>query len=104
MDTNNAHQTGYQPYKQQQVMQISCKINMYLRNDGYVCDIACTAPEAIEKILIYTYDCIPIDVSLPENNGFVVFDTLRQCNKTGSVILMDGTNRPAGRIPVGGPQ
>jgi len=74
-------------------------ITQYLRNDGYVCDIAYTGLEAIEKILMHTYDCILVDVSLPENNGFAVIDTLRRYNKAGSVILIAGADHPTEQIP-----
>lgn len=59
----------------------------YLRQERYVCDAAYTALEAVEKILLFHYDCIVLDISLPHGNGLAVMNTLRKYKKDSPVIL-----------------
>lgn len=64
----------------------------YLRQESYVCEIAYTAHEANEKILLFEYDCILLDINLPDGNGLKILDTLKQNNKTDGVIIITARN------------
>lgn len=60
----------------------------FLRQESYVCEIAYTASEANEKILLFDYDCILLDISLPDGNGLKILETLRASKKTDGVIMI----------------
>lgn len=60
----------------------------YLRHERYVCEVAYTEAEADEKILLYDYDCILLDISLPDGNGLRILEKLRAHNKTDGVIMI----------------
>ena len=60
----------------------------FLRQESYVCEIAYTASEANEKILLFDYDCILLDISLPDGNGLKILEKLRACNKSDGVIMI----------------
>lgn len=60
----------------------------YLRQESYVCEIAYTAHEANEKILLFEYDCILLDINLPDGNGLKILETLKESNKTDGVIII----------------
>lgn len=60
----------------------------FLRQESYVCEIAYTASEANEKILLFDYDCILLDISLPDGNGLKILEKLRDSNKTDGVIMI----------------
>lgn len=60
----------------------------FLRQESYVCEVAYTASEASEKILLFDYDCILLDISLPDGNGLKILEKLRQDNKTDGVIMI----------------
>lgn len=60
----------------------------FLRQESYVCEIAYTASEANEKILLFDYDCILLDISLPDGNGLKILETLRANKKTDGVIMI----------------
>lgn len=64
----------------------------YLRQESYVCEIAYTAIEANEKILLYDYDCILLDITLPDGNGLNILETLRKSNKSEGVIIITAKN------------
>jgi len=60
----------------------------FLRQESYVCEIAYTVSEANEKILLYDYDCILLDISLPDGNGLKILELLKAKNKSDGVIII----------------
>jgi DNA-binding response OmpR family regulator len=60
----------------------------FLRQESYVCEVAYTASEANEKILLFDYDCILLDISLPDGNGLKILEKLRTNNKADGVIII----------------
>ncbi|MEO5968040.1 MAG: response regulator transcription factor [Ferruginibacter sp.] len=71
---------------------LSESIAIYLKHEGYLCEIANTFSEALEKIDIYDYDCIVLDISLPDGNGLQVLKALREDGKTDGVIITSAKN------------
>lgn len=67
---------------------LSSAIETYLLAEGYVCDIAYNIDEAVQKICFYEYDCILLDISLPDGNGFTILEKLKQMNKQDGVIII----------------
>jgi len=64
----------------------------YLRQESYVCEIAYSAREANEKILLFEYDCILLDINLPDGNGLKLLETLKENKKTDGVIIITAKN------------
>lgn len=64
----------------------------YLRQESYVCEVAYTAGEADEKILLFEYDCILLDINLPDGNGLKILETLKAKLKTDGVIIITARN------------
>jgi DNA-binding response OmpR family regulator len=63
-----------------------------LRTEGYVCEAAYSAAEANEKILVYDYDCILLDINLPDGNGLKILELIKANNKTDGVIMITAKN------------
>lgn len=70
----------------------------FLRQESYVCEIAYTEQEAGEKILLFDYDCILLDISLPDGNGLKILEKLRHNNKSDGVIIITAKNSVDDRI------
>lgn len=64
----------------------------YLRQESYVCEVAYTAKEAIEKIMMFEYDCILLDINLPDGNGLKILETLKDHQKSEGVIIITARN------------
>src|SRR6187431_1625719 len=64
----------------------------FLRQESYVCEVAYTASEADEKILLFDYDCILLDISLPDGNGLKILEKLKDNHKTDGVIIITAKN------------
>ena len=67
-------------------------ITSYLAKSGYVCEIADTYAGASEKLWLYDYDCILLDISLPDGNGLNILHELKKRNKTAGVIIVSAKN------------
>jgi DNA-binding response OmpR family regulator len=69
-------------------IQLANSITQSLTRDGYVCELATTAAEAREKIPLFEYDCILLDIGLPDGNGLTILEDLKSKNKTDGVIII----------------
>jgi DNA-binding response OmpR family regulator len=67
---------------------LSENIKNYLSEESYVCDCAYTYTEAMEKISIYSYDCILLDLMLAGSDGMGILQELKRENKEESVIII----------------
>jgi len=67
-------------------------IVQYLRQESYVCEMAYTAKEAEEKIMVYDYDCILLDITLPDGNGLKILEKLKEVGKLEGVIIISARN------------
>ena len=60
----------------------------YLQQEGHVCEKAQTLSKAEEKIELYSYDCVIVDLGLPDGNGLEIVNKLKKQNsQTGIIIL-----------------
>src|SRR4051794_19975874 len=70
----------------------------YLRGENYICEIATTFNAAQEKIECFDYDCILLDISLPDGNGLALLEQLKKNNKTDGVVIISAKNAIDDRI------
>ncbi len=60
----------------------------FLERERYVVESAATYSVAAEKVALYDYDCILLDVMLPDGNGLRILEELREAGKHGNVIII----------------
>ena len=70
----------------------------YLKGENYVCEAAADYKTARQKIETYNYDCILLDVTLPDGNGLGLLRELKQEKKTDGVIVISAKNSIGDRI------
>ena len=68
--------------------ELANSIQTYLTGKSFVCEWASNAKTAVDKISIYDYDCILLDLMLPDGNGFEILKELKRQNKTEGVIII----------------
>jgi len=59
----------------------------YLKPNGIRCETAASYNQALEKIEMYSYDCILLDLMLPDGDGFDILKKLKNQGKTEGVII-----------------
>lgn len=64
----------------------------YLSGQSYMCELAHDFHQAVEKINLYNYDCILLDLMLPNGNGLQLLEILKQQNKQDGVIIISAKN------------
>ena len=59
-----------------------------LQQEKYVVEAAADFNSAREKMEVYQYDCILLDIGLPGGNGLVLLEELKMQNNTEGVIIV----------------
>ena len=60
----------------------------YLKGEGNICEVATTYWNAIEKINLYSYDCILLDLMLPGGDGLNLLSEIKKRNKQEGVLII----------------
>lgn len=67
-------------------------IESFLKQQGYVVESASTYREAIDKVFIYEYDCLVLDINLPDGSGIKILEQVKSEKKETSVIIISANN------------
>jgi DNA-binding response OmpR family regulator len=70
----------------------------YLTGENYVCEVAYSEREANEKIILFDYDCILLDVNLPDGSGLHILARLKAAGKKDGVIIITAKNSLDDRV------
>jgi len=69
-----------------------------LEQEQYLVENAATYTEALDKIGAYAYDCILLDVMLPDGNGLKILKELKAQQKEEGVIIVSANDSLDDRI------
>lgn len=78
--------------------ELANSIQNYLTSHGFICEWANTIDRAIAKVTNYNYDCILLDLMLPDGNGYEVLKALKRLNKTEGIIIISAKETLETRI------
>ena len=62
-------------------------LEKFLLKQHYRVETACSYSTAMDKITIYDYDCILLDIMLPDGSGLDILSKLKALNKSENVII-----------------
>jgi DNA-binding response OmpR family regulator len=71
---------------------LSETIEKYFTEAGSVCEVCGDLKTAYKKIAIYDYDCILLDIGLPDGDGFALLENLRATGKNECVLIISARN------------
>lgn len=77
---------------------LSDSICKYLGDEQFVVESAGNAAIALEKVELYSYACIILDISLPDGNGFEILKRLKEDKKEEGVIIISAKNSLDDRV------
>lgn len=72
--------------------ELAKSISSYLESESYVCEVAATFNEAYDKINMFHYDCILLDIMLPDGDGLKLLEELKNEKKQDGVIIISAKN------------
>ena len=78
--------------------ELSKSIVTYLKAESYSCEIATDFRTALQKTELFDYDCILLDITLPDGNGLQVLKELKANKKTDGVIIISARDSIDDRI------
>lgn len=67
-------------------------IQEYFTQEDFLCEGCATYSEAIHKIEDFAYDCVILDINLPDGSGFQLLEQLRRSKKQDGVIIISARN------------
>jgi len=67
-------------------------ISNYLVRENYICELAESFNKADEKLSIYEYDVILLDITLPDGNGLELLKTIKKYHIKSGVIIISAKN------------
>lgn len=67
-------------------------ISNFLVKENYICELADSFSKANEKLSIYEYDIILLDITLPDGNGLELIKVIKKYNIKSGVIIISAKN------------
>ena len=71
---------------------LSDSIAAYLNNENFICETAYDHASAMEKVSLYDYTCIILDISLPGGSGLNILKELKKAHKADGVLIISAKN------------
>ena len=68
--------------------ELSDSICTYLANEQFICERVLDFHSAMEKVSLYEYACIVLDVNLPGGSGLDILNELKKQNKIDGVLII----------------
>ncbi|MCR8561009.1 response regulator transcription factor [Mucilaginibacter sp. BJC16-A38] len=67
-------------------------IEEYFTESGNICETADSYQSALSKVNLYRYDCILLDITLPDGNGINILKSLKENNHPDGVLIISAKN------------
>ncbi len=72
--------------------QLAESICTYLDSAGFICESSADYASAVEKVNLYDYSCIILDITLPGGSGLDILRHLKAANKSDGVLVISAKN------------
>lgn len=72
--------------------ELAGSIQSFLSSEGYICEVGYTCGEAKNKLVSFQYDCILLDIMLPDGNGLELLRFIRDENIQSGVLITSAKN------------
>ena len=71
---------------------LSETIVSYLKGEGYLTEKAGTLGMGSEKVNLYEYDCVLVDIGLPDGNGLKLVAEIKKIHPKAGIIIISAKN------------
>jgi DNA-binding response OmpR family regulator len=73
-------------------------VKKYLEHQGFVCEVVGDFTTGIEKVHNYNYDCVVVDIGLPDGNGLEIVRQLKKIESQTGIIIISAKNALEDRL------
>ena len=73
-------------------------VQSYLSDEGFSCESSATLKDAEEKVSLYLYDCLLIDINLPDGSGLDLIEPAKKRNANAGIIIVSAKETLEDRI------
>ena len=77
---------------------LSDSVVEYLTTEGNLCEAVYNFSEAVEKIELYKYDCVIVDINLPDGSGLEIIKRIKESHISLGIIIISGRGSLDNRI------
>ena len=67
-------------------------IQGFLLREGYVCELCSNHQDAQHKLTTFKYDCIILDIMLPDGNGLNLLQFIKSAKLPSSILIISASN------------
>ncbi len=78
--------------------ELASSITSYLSQEKYICECVNNFAFASEKIDLYNYDCLIVDIILPDGNGLDIIKNLKKTKADTGIIIISARNSLSDKI------
>lgn len=73
-------------------IELQQSIQQYLEYQGFVCEAVNDFVNGINKVQQYDYDCVVVDINLPNGSGLDIVRTLKEIESKSGIIIISARN------------
>jgi DNA-binding response OmpR family regulator len=72
--------------------ELARNIQDFLIREGYICEWVSTSEKSLEKLVAFNYDCVILDIMLPDGDGLSLLDFIKQQKIKTNVLIISAKN------------
>jgi DNA-binding response OmpR family regulator len=73
-------------------VELASSISAFLAREGYICEVSYNIRDAQDKLISFQYDCVLLDIMLPDGNGLEILRFMRQERLQSSILILSAKN------------
>lgn len=78
--------------------ELAQNIAEYLTREGYVCELVCSHRKAFDKLSAFHYDCIVLDIMLPDGNGLDILKRMKLDKIKSGILIISAKNSLSDKV------
>lgn len=73
-------------------LELASSISEFLAREGYICEVSYNIKDAQDKLISFQYDCVLLDIMLPDGNGLQILSFMRLERVQSSILILSAKN------------
>ena len=73
-------------------VELASSISAFLAREGYICEVSYNIRDAQDTLISFQYDCVLLDIMLPDGNGLEILRFMRQERLQSSILILSAKN------------